>query len=148
MNMQRNKRKTVNNKEQNKFITALWGLGIGLACIAAGLFISPLILLKVSDPKGAITATAAICVFLASMVSGVFCGIKSTSSPLTTTLLTGGMVFVILTILSLFIKGSFDLTTALIMALSDFGGAFLAFFFTNRPKKSSGKQMKKLMKRR
>ena len=146
--MKLNKRQTVNNKEQNKFITALWGFGIGLFCIAVGLFVSPLILLKISDPKGAITITAAICVFLASLVSGIFCGIKSRSSALTATLLTGGMIFVILTMLSIFIKGSFDFTTAWIMALSDFGGAFLGFFLTNKPQKSKGKQMKKLMKRR
>ncbi len=147
--MQRNKKRiNKTNREQNSFITALTGGGIGLGCTAVLSLISPLILLKAPDPKQFITIAAAVCIFTGGAVSGIFCGMRQKDSPVITSLISGALMVLPMAVLSLFIKGGFDLLSAAINCICALSSSVLSAFLLNRSSKNNGKKMKKLLKNR
>ncbi len=147
--MQRNKKRVPkNNSEQNNLVTALTGGAMGLGVTTALMLISPLLLLKSSEPKSLLTATAAMCILTGGIVSGLFCGNRDKNSPIITSIFSCGIMILPLILMSVFIRGSFDILSAVINIVSLFSSAPVTAFILNRSSKSRGKNMKKIMKRR
>lgn len=147
--MQRNKKRpTTNVTPQNPLLTALLAGGLGILSAFAMALVAPFLLLKLSDPKSLILVTAAICVCCGGIASGIFCAVREKESPMLTSLMSSGFMFLPLLIFSLIFGGKTDIMGGLIILASLLTSVLLSSYLLCRATSNKKHNMKKIMKRR
>ena len=142
------KRKIQNSFSENLFIVTLIGGLIGLAISISLILLSPLVIIKTQNPNSFSSIIVWVALFIGGFVSSFIIATRFPTIPLKSSLLVGGFILLLLLPFSFFVKGEFDIFSALITLLVIFGSAFLGGFAVYRLNNDQKRNMKKALKRR